>query len=105
MKVTEGLPCPVCQNTLRHYDDCPMLHRTEHLEPGPGAIMQFSSDGGWEPGVVGYRWQVQAKYPDTLDRPMYILNRVDMPDVWFQCTQDIMDRCGRLLMRGEEQAG
>ena len=58
----------------------------EHLEPGPGAILMFRDDGGWEPGVVGYRWRTQAKLPDGRLQPLYFLTRVDMPDVWFQAT-------------------
>lgn len=75
---------------------------SEHLEPGPGAIVQFRDDGGWQPGIVGYRWKTQAKLPDAQGMPRYLLTRVDAPDEWFQVTQAMMDKCGRLLVHGPD---
>ena len=109
MKVTEGLPCPVCQNTLRHYDDCPMLHRTEHLEPEPGAMLMFKGGtGSIMKAAEGLRYQLEGiRWPDDARIRMYDMTLVSDPRSHLSVCQEIMDRCGRLLVRGpgEEQAG
>lgn len=77
---------------------------SEHLEPGPGDILQFHDGEDLPQHVAGYRWKCRARYPDQHYRILYRLLRVDAPDHWLQITQELMDRCGRLLVSGEEQA-
>ena len=110
MKVTDGLPCPVCHNNLRHYDDCPMLQRSEHLEPEIGAILQFQGMPDHLKRTEGHRWRLKEAHPHWMTGVLYYyLRRLNDSDdetaTYLRADQDIMDRCGRLLMAGEEQAG
>ena len=79
---------------------------SEHLEPKVGAILQFIDGEDLPANVVGYRWRVfiEARRPPPLPQRTYKLRRVDNMLLCLQVTQAVMDRCGRLLMRGEEQA-
>lgn len=79
----------------------------EHLEPELGAVLQFvnvpDSSGRFQ-GTEGYRWRLREKYPNPHRGNMtyYYLRRVDSDRYGLTIDQEIMDRCGRLLVRIEE---
>ena len=83
----------------------------EHLEPEPGAMLMFQGMPDDLKQCEGYRWQLKDKYPNWTGILFYYLRRVeDCPDdlaTYLRADQEIMDRCGRLLISGpgEEQAG
>lgn len=76
---------------------------SEHLEPEPDAILQFPGVNPVVAGVEGYRWRVyQVCNPHPTYLKTYRMQRLDDPNQCLQVTQEVMDRCGRLLVSSEE---